>query len=50
MLNKKGGTFGKLITRLADADVEDDFFDSDFSHGVLLFDFSHGCFMNNIFY
>ena len=49
-LNKEGGTFGEFITGLTNADVEDDFFDSDFSHRVLLFDFSHGCLMNNIFY
>ena len=50
-LNKKVNTFGEFITGLTNADVEDDFFDSDFSHGVLFFDFGgHGCFMNYIFY
>ena len=49
-LNRIGDTFGEFITGLTNADVEDDFFDSDLSHGVLLFDFSHGCLMNNIFY
>ena len=29
-------TFGELITRLSDRDVEDKFFDLDFSHRIFL--------------
>ena len=35
-LNKGGGTFGEFITGLTNADVEENFFDFDFSHGDLL--------------
>ena len=41
-------TFSKLITRLTDADVKNKLFDSNFSHGVLFFDFSCHCWFVDI--
>ena len=33
------GTFGEFITGFSNGDVENQLFDSDLSHGVLLFSF-----------
>ena len=39
MLNSGGDTFGKFVSRLSDADIEDKFLDSDLAHRIFLLGF-----------